>query len=432
MAQYRRDRYEYLSNGNTIFEVVMLADQYGNMVGPANPSGTAVDAFGRARSSQPLTLFDSFSKNHESDKFITSNTAGGSTVYASQEGVLYLQVDGSQLNSEVIRESNRVFAYQPGKSLLAMNSFVFSPQLPGLRQRVGYFGKRNGVFVEQNDDGIHFVKRDGSNTPIGQIGDDTLAIQTSWNIDPLDGTGPSGLTLEPTKAQIFWTDIEWLGVGSVRCGFVINGQMIHCHTFHHANIIDNTYMGTAILPVRYEITVTQINGQFSNLKQICSTVISEGGYEFRGSGGFASRGLTKKSVGNSFVPLISIRLRANYLDDIAVIQGLQATGDAAGLYELQLVKGVSLTNANFNPVTSTGSVEYDIAATAYSGGEVLGGSVAEITNQSSLALDFGGSLFDLQLERDSEAAEATIYTLIARTDASAAAMSASFSWQEVT
>jgi len=58
MAQFRKDTYQYLPDGKTIFETVMLADQYGNIVGAANPSGMAVDAFGRARTSAPLTLFE--------------------------------------------------------------------------------------------------------------------------------------------------------------------------------------------------------------------------------------------------------------------------------------------------------------------------------------------------------------------------------------
>ena len=56
MAQFRKDTHQYLQDNKTLFEVVMLADQYGNRVGPANPTGVAVDAFGRARMSTPLTF----------------------------------------------------------------------------------------------------------------------------------------------------------------------------------------------------------------------------------------------------------------------------------------------------------------------------------------------------------------------------------------
>ena len=48
MAQFRKDTNQYLNDGKTIFETVMLADQYGDIVGAANPSGMAVDALMRA------------------------------------------------------------------------------------------------------------------------------------------------------------------------------------------------------------------------------------------------------------------------------------------------------------------------------------------------------------------------------------------------
>ena len=82
----------------------------------------------------------------------------------------------------------------------------------------------------------------------------TEISQSNWNVDPLNGNGPSGLTLDLTKVQIIWFDFEWLGSGTVRCGFIINGVYIHCHSFQHANVTEGTYMTTASLPQRVEIT----------------------------------------------------------------------------------------------------------------------------------------------------------------------------------
>ena len=158
MAQFRTDSSRYLANGNTIFEVVMLADQYGNQIGPANPSGTAVDAFGRARVSSPLTLFDSSHRYRDNGLWSTSNTAGTSYAFNQNEGLVKLNVTTGQ-NQEIIRETIKVFSYQPGKSLQVMNTFVMNPAKTGLRQRIGYFGANNGIYLEQSNNDIYFVER---------------------------------------------------------------------------------------------------------------------------------------------------------------------------------------------------------------------------------------------------------------------------------
>ena len=75
MAQYRKDTNQFLPQEKTLFETVMLADRYGNVIGGANPSGMAVDAFGRARISSPLTLFDSFHRFQDNGKIGTANSA---------------------------------------------------------------------------------------------------------------------------------------------------------------------------------------------------------------------------------------------------------------------------------------------------------------------------------------------------------------------
>ena len=144
-------------------------------------------------------------------------------------------------------------------------TFVMNTSKTNLRQRVGYFGSNNGFFLEQNGTTIQFVKR---SSVTGSVVD-TPITQSNWNIDKLDGTGPSLLTLDLTSPQILFIDLEWLGVGSVRMGFVINGQFIHCHTFHHAN--SNTapkgaYMQTACLPIRQEIENTAATASNSTLK----------------------------------------------------------------------------------------------------------------------------------------------------------------------
>ncbi len=226
MAQYNKSTYQYLQNNKTLFEVVMLADQYGNNIGPANPSGMAVDAFGRARVSTPFTVFDSSHRYRDNGLWDTANT-GGSATFSANEGLMNLSVNATA-NSEVIRETSIVLSYQPGKSLQILNTFVMNEAKENLRQRVGYFGEQNGIYLELDGSDLYFVRRSYNSGNVIN----TRVHKDDWNLDNLDGLGPSGFTLDISKAQIMFIDIEWLGVGSVRCGFVIDGQFVHVHSFH--------------------------------------------------------------------------------------------------------------------------------------------------------------------------------------------------------
>ncbi len=275
MTQFSKQTNEFLNTNKTIYEVVMLADKYGNIAG--GTGGTSVDAFGRLRVSEPMTLFDSSHRYRDNGLWSTSNTSNTTIVFSENEGLVNLNVD-TTANSEIIRETTKVFSYQPGKSLLIFTTVVFESPKTNLRQRVGYYGANNGMYLEQTNSTINFVER--SHVTGSMV--ETRIAQANWNIDKMDGTGPSGRILDLTKAQILWMDVEWLGLGSVRMGFVIDGEFVLCHTFHHANLVTSTYITTASLPLRYEIKNTGVTTSNSTMKQICSSVISEGGYELRG------------------------------------------------------------------------------------------------------------------------------------------------------
>jgi hypothetical protein len=315
---------------------------------------------------------------------------------------------------EVIRESKRVFPYQPGKSLLVMATFVFAAQQENLRQRVGYFGANDGVYFEQNGTDVRFVVRTSTS---GSADDTRYVAQSSWNTDKLDGTGPSGYTLDVTttpSAQILFMDFEWLGVGTVRCGFVIDGQFIVCHKFHNANTLDKVYMKTAILPLRYEITATGTLSSSADMKQICSSVISEGGYQQVKALSWA-RMTAATTVTTSFEPLVSIRLNSGSLDAVVLpayytIFPIPNNVD----YEIALLKNATLTGASYNTATFD-NVDFDVSATALTGGTIVLQNYTKGTNQSSGdAIVPTGYNFDLQLGR-TIAGTSDVYTLAART-----------------
>ena len=372
--------------------------------------GSALDAFGRARFSQPFTLFDSQNRYAKNDLFSETTATGGAVVYdatTANESTVNLNVT-TTVGSKVVRQTYRSFSYQPGKSLLVMNTFVMPANTAGLTIRIGYFNDQNGVFLERSGTTNSFVRR----TYVTGTAVPNAVTQANWNGDKLDGTGDSGLTLDMTKAQIFWQDFEWLGVGSVRCGFVINGQVIICHTFQNANNLSSVYMTTAILPVRYEI---ESSGGSGTLKQICSTVISEGGYEKRVATDVARMTTANTNIGTSFVPLVSIRLASGRTGAVVLPDGYNVlpTSSSSATFEIVMVKNPTLTGASW-VATSSANVEMDISATSYTGGTIIHSDYVLSSNQARSTLVNGADYnWDMQLGA-TIGGVSDIYTIAAR------------------
>ena len=394
--------------------------------------GTGSDAFGRLRIANAFTLFDSSHRYKDNGLWATTSGTGGTTTFNANAGLVELAVTTTS-GSEVVRESTKVFPYQPGKSLLVMSTFVMEPGKAGLRQRVGYYGANNGIYLEKN--GVNsptFVER---NSVTGSV-TETSVSQADWNEDKLDGTGPSGLTLDLTKAQILWMDIEWLGLGTVRIGFIINGKFIHCHSFHHANLITSTYITTASLPLRYEIKNITATASSSTLKQVCSTVISEGGYELRGLQQAIGTSITAPyslATAGTFYPVISIRLKSTTLDAVVVLSALSimAAGGTAN-YSWRVIESATTTGGTWVSAGANSSVEYNLTGTATTGGRIAAQGYFSASNQTLAATDIlREALFKFQLERDGLTGTPYEITLAVAASANTSTVHASLDWEEI-
>lgn len=435
MAQFRTDQSKFLSDNKTLYEVGLLSSRF-------TPLGTATDAFGRLRVSNPLTLFDSFNRYQINDKFVTSTSGTANTEFKTNESAIDMNV-GTVSGTKCLRESKRVFAYQPGKSLLIMNTFAFNEQKTNVRQRVGYFNDYNGVFLENDGGGNYLVLRSYVTGTVVE----TRVAQSNWNFDKFNGTGISVQldnnghgTIDVTKANIFWIDLEWLGVGDVRCGFVMNGLMIPAHVFHNDNLNSTTYMTTAILPIRYEIENTGTSTSASKMKQICSTVISEGGYTLEGRSRSVSIPITSPKdlpTSGTFTPIISIRLKDSFKDAIAVLKDVEFFGVTNNTsYRYKIIIGGTLTSPSWVSAGTDSPIEYDITASAVSGGRdaqvgyvnVSAGAGGSTVNLSR------ADLFQYQLERDGFAASdnGIVITLAGTGATNGNDAVGAMTWEEVT
>jgi hypothetical protein len=435
-VQYDRSYQDTLNNilrqyFNTLdnFIAQLMASTNGSL--PVTIGGTNLDAFGRLRVSEPFTLFDSSHRYSDNNLWSTGTTGTAAATFSADEGLVNLTV-GSANNDEVVRETTKVFAYQPGKSLLVMNTFVMGTAKAGLRQRVGYYGSANGFYIEREGSSAYFVERSSVSGAVVN----TQVAQADWNQDPLDGTGASGITLDLSKSQILYMDIEWLGLGTARMGFIIDGQFVPAHNFNHANLTTTTYITTASLPLRYEMKNTAATSGASTLKQVCSTVISEGGFALTGlqqAIGIPITAPVSLATAGTYYPLVSIRLKTTRLDAIVVLTALSILALSNNVnYEWRLVASGTTTGGTWTSAGTNSGVEYNITGTSFTGGRVLAAGYTQGSNQGSTTVDIlKEALFANQLERNGITGTPFELTIIAAASSNSATILASMDWEEV-
>ena len=186
-------------------------------------------------------------------------------------------------------------------------------------------------------------------------------------------------------------------------------------------------MSTACLPVRYEIENTSATTGSSNMKMICSSVISEGGFNPTGAIFSASTGTTAKrlSTAGVFYPVVSIRLNSNRLD--AVVQPVQADilSPSVNYYRWEVRFNPTLTGANWQ-LHENGTVDYDVTATAVTGGITVASGYASSRELTNLG---DGDNFALQIGR-SLAGVSDVITLCLAATSSNADVLAGVGWKE--
>lgn len=393
----------------------------------------SVDAFARWRVSQPTTLFDSLNQYDRGTLWWSESTTGAGAIgFTAAEASANLSVTGA--GDAAVRQTYEYFRYEPGKSQLVIMTGTFGPAVAGVTKRIGYFDTANGIFFEQTGAGMAVVLRSSVS---GAPSDALRYPQASWNVDKLNGLGPSGFTLAPQNSNIFWFDIEWLGVGRVRFGvWGPDGFPIVCHEEQNANVRPTVYMTTAALPMRYEITSTSGAG---SLKQICSTVQSEGGTlvtarpRYFGVGYTSQIGVTARQAVLSVRPKLTFKGLTNRIKVIpANFAMLTTTND--NLWEL--VYRPTFTGA---PVwqdanTADSSVEYAVHS-GVGTGAITGGIVVAsgfgVAAQGSFARDIAELIdFKYPITLDLNGSNPIAFSLVCTSLNNTSNIKATLNWAE--
>jgi len=391
-----------------------------------DPAGMNFDAFGRLRTSAPYTLFESQNQYNTSSLLWEDVVTGGATsAHQSASSTVRLRVSTS--GDKLVRQTRQYFRYRPGKSQFVAITFQSdSTNDTDVRRRVGYFDASNGAFFEQVGTTLKLCVRNG--------GSDTCTSQGSWDMDRLDGTGSSGYTLNILKSQILLIDLQWLGVGRVRFGFDIDGKAVLAHQVLNANAITATYMATANLPLRYEVEATGAVSTNHNLYAICATVQSEGGFEAelgypRGAGsGTAISVTTRRNV-------IAIRPKATF--NSIVNRGLIVFESA----DLSAATNSAYCELIYNPTlggtpswASAGTnsiVEYDVAGTTITGGDVLAGWFTIAGSGSARGIGGKDLSQSLPLTLDTAGANPIVLSVACTSFTGTASVTAAMNWREL-
>lgn len=238
----------------------------------------SIDAFGKWRVSSPSTLVDIKQIVDSGSFYFDIKTVGGATVTwnsgSAQSTLKVTQTSGSR----AIKQTKRIFVYQPGKSQQVICTGKFANRVDGIKKSIGSFDEDDGFMFHMSGSSFGVVLR----KKINGVKTDTFISQSSWNLDKMNGLGPSGNILDTSKAQIYTVDYEWLGVGRVRYGVVQKGIIIYVHEINNYNSLETAYLRNPNLPIRYEISTHKNTTTGSLMTQICSTVISEGGFDKTG------------------------------------------------------------------------------------------------------------------------------------------------------
>ena len=447
--------------------------------GEVSVAGMNPDAFGRQRVSELFTLGDYKHLFAIDPNFLDSVSNGGTVTFDANQAAAVLTTS-SNTNSVAIHQTKFYHHYQPGKSQLIYSSVNFRAPHRNVTKRTGYFDDRDGIYFEQvgsnTADGstvssttqtLNWVIRTYAGGSASEV-DFVTTIngtpytykrrvpQTEWNRDRCDGTGgennPSGFKLDVTKTQLSWIDFQWLGVGRVRCGFVHNGELITAHEYYHSNVLPTVYISNPNLPVRCEIlnTGTTPGGVFD---QICSSVMSEGGYVESGiDWSIYTTARATPTPGQTRFPLVAIRLKnsfqgyPNRLSVRPLSLSLFAKTEPIVYEVAKLPNAASLSTTDvgglvWTSADSNSGVEYCVNATGFTSADVdrfASGYVPSGSSQNSLSPVATGSLTAAKkniISQNITSTNSEVYVIIVSTVFSGNQLTAdaacSIQWREI-
>lgn len=360
----------FVDSGNGI--VVATAEGQPLAVELSNVDSTSKN---RLQVTEAQTIFfNTFQYGKETDVWDESTTSGGTATHLASTSAIDMAVT-STAGSQVIRQTQDVMRYIPGRSANLAFAVRYETPVVGVRRRVGLFNGTDGFYFEDNggDYACVITSSTSGSTVITRI------ARADWNGDKLDGTGPSGIVADPTKQQLISMSYEWYGAGQIVFQYVINGQTIIIHTFNTGNIFQAPWCKTPFLPIRLELTnVTGATGTH-HLYQGSNSLANEGSTKYYGVGEShltPLAGITMASA-NTFYPILSIRLKSTALQGIVLPTFFQAaTVDNTNIF-YKFVRNATVTQGTWTDMPGGNSFAQYLESPATGTTALTDGSVLD-------------------------------------------------------
>jgi hypothetical protein len=408
------------------------------------PTEGAADAFGRARVSEPFTLGDYKHIYGIDPNFQDKYTNGGSNIFNKNKACCTLTTTTAS-NSSVIHQTKRYHQYLPGKSQLVMSSFNFNGFTSNIVKRSGLYDAQDGIYFELNGSNqASFNIRSFTTGTVSNV----QVFQKDWNRDTLSNSN-SAFILDFTKTQLMFADYQWLGVGRVRCGFAHDGVFVVAHEFYHSNRYSSVYMSSPSLPIRCEMINIGTAPSPGSMDQICSTVVSEGGYFEVGYDGAVSSDIRTITAGlYNAIPLLCIALSQTYKGYVnrMIVRLTHASVLAIDQNVLfQVLKLPSVANVNggswVNVDDTTSGVKYNKTATSITTtGIQLSNGFAAASQNGSSSVNIAGTSGEISgtttrtnfIAQNIDGNDSEVYVIYVKTlTASVTNVIANVQWREV-
>jgi hypothetical protein len=342
--------------------------------------------FGGIKVASPRTMFLSTLENDDgSERWQRKIEGGGSTTYEKIRSALRLQVGTAQGDRVLIR-TFQDFIYQPGSSTRLDASGKLGPKVAGVEKRLGMYDDENGLYFKQNGNNFAVVIRrtlEENNTV------EEVINQADFNLDKLDGTGPSGIVLDTGKPLIFHIDYVWHGIGPIRFGILLDADLLYFHQENNTNIRDELYMGKGTLPCSYEIINIDGSSEPAEMEQLSTSVKMDEGTILRG---YSRAALTPASTtvsipsGSDFYNVISIRIKSNCPRCSIGLFNASIANISNGFFQFAIIKNANGLGS-FTWVDASDHTEQSITGGTVTGGVRIVGGVGERRSDANIDLN---------------------------------------------